>query len=702
MESASPATKLIPFLLGMLLFLAPVMLSAARYETVPLDDSVYMFMQNLNLRGIILDLPTEKPYLKTDVVRLLNQAYARRGRLTPKEMEFLKKYIDEFGAPTKREKGDLGYAESKENKDINFAFSMGFNYESRTNANHMAGYELQMDWLLDFKGDLGPNISYKLGTGISFDHLSSNFLYRSRYVNDSFQIFGSYDDVVYSNGDGRGNSLSYMHSSYVMYGSHVPYDQGGYMSSTYHVNVFTSDAPTEYPTGFGYGLSMGYIINTEVNMEFFDGVEQVRFDMVPREWGIGDGSLLLSSTARPFIGMESQTRPARWFTYSYLVGNLSSFEFQKDDHSYTLPSEVSTTELDDSGNPTGPGTGNTNPVKSIQDDKTTYNSSYFKMFTLQNLEFHPTPGMILGVQTGVIWGSRMDLGYFLPSAIPLVFKQSISGDMDNLLLSIDWSYVIPYTGLRVYFSGMVQEMDVQDITTLFSFVRNQFAVQTGIDYAIPKIPATVTFQYVKIEPFVYSHYSQQMTSGTIPVDTTYTNDGMNLGYKNPPNSDEFLLKYKMNLTDNLSFIVDYRLIRHGTNQVKYEYYGYDSSGAKHTYGSEDEAVDAVNNGDIESVQGKEMVAAIYGDTQIPIDYNQVGRDGQGNYPLKSFLHDGIYDWNNIVELQATYSFDDLPIKLTGGYSFSHTFFQTNGFLATYPGNVINNILWFRVQIIPHV
>jgi len=78
---------------------------------------------------------------------------------------------------------------------------------------------------------------------------------------------------------------------------------------------------------------------------------------------------------------------------------------------------------------------------------------------------------------------------------------------------------------------------------------------------------------------------------------------------------------------------------------------------------------------------------------IPFDYEQVD-----SYPDKSFLNDGIYDWNNIITLQATYSFPQFPLTLTVLYSFCYTTWVANASGVTPPMDSIKNIIALKVKV----
>jgi hypothetical protein len=154
---------------------------------------------------------------------------------------------------------------------------------------------------------------------------------------------------------------------------------------------------------------------------------------------------------------------------------------------------------------------------------------------------------------------------------------------------------------------------------------------------------------------VYAHFPSWYGDYRLQVDTSYTNDGENLGYPLPPNSDEFLVRLQAQPLSNLSTGLTYQLIRHGDNP----------SAAPDTAirGSTDQwYTDAVNSVD------------------------------------KDFLHDGLYDWNNILTLSAQYTLRSFPITFGLSYSFSHTFWVDNSPTDSGGPDEMRNILVVSVSI----
>jgi len=205
---------------------------------------------------------------------------------------------------------------------------------------------------------------------------------------------------------------------------------------------------------------------------------------------------------------------------------------------------------------------------------------------------------------------------------------------------------------RWYFSVFLDEIEIGTIDELFANPKNQFAFYTGFNIPIPILSfSEITLQYTKIEPYCYTHYPQGYNFFNSAININYTNDGENIGYHLPPNSDEILVKFSTILTPETSAILKYQLIRHGTGLHA--------------------------NGDIE------------GDIGIWLDYNNLA-----SYPDKNFLNDGVYEWIQAATIEGSYSFKEWPIKLTAGYSFVYAL----NFQNIADNTEIKNIISLKVEL----
>jgi hypothetical protein len=295
---------------------------------------------------------------------------------------------------------------------------------------------------------------------------------------------------------------------------------------------------------------------------------------------------------------------------------------------------------------------------------TGYYFSEQKMLTLQQFILKPADWLSLMVSSSAIWGKRFEMTYLSPMLLPFM-AQEFNGDFDNVNMTFGFSMRFPWLG-KLYGTFFLDETSGSSVEELFTYARNMYAYQYGTQTPIPGLPfTTLTLQYTKINPFVYSHYFEEKYADfSVPVSMTYTNDGENLGYYLPPNSDEILVKVESFPRPNLLTTLSYKLIRHGTN-------------------------DPTDTG------GDELIpdGQIYGDIYIPYDYSN-----NGSYPLKDFLKDGVYDWSNIVSIKGEYAFPGYPFAVGLEYIFSHTFWDTNGRPVSTPGSITQNIVSFSFSL----
>jgi hypothetical protein len=244
---------------------------------------------------------------------------------------------------------------------------------------------------------------------------------------------------------------------------------------------------------------------------------------------MGSGSLALSSTARPFMGLEFQFRPSDLFALSHLVGSLGNWE-----------------------------------KGGVDRDPTGTAVTPQKMFAIQRLELFPFPWLTLSANGTMIGAKRMELGYLSPMMFAVEYQVTMS-DIDNMALQADAQVLIKKLG-KFYASFFIDEMELSGPEEWFTRPRNMFAYQGGAKFNLSVLPfGMLTAQYTKIEPFVYAHYPTWTNDSRLKVDTTYTHDGENLGYHLPPNSDELLVRLEARPAPGLRLSLQYNRIRHGDN-----------------------------------------------------------------------------------------------------------------------------------------
>ncbi len=236
------------------------------------------------------------------------------------------------------------------------------------------------------------------------------------------------------------------------------------------------------------------------------------------------------------MGLEVQFRPSEIFAISHMVGSLGQLgERREADRS---------TATDSDGNPTA--------------------VTEQKMFAIQRLELFPFEWLSLSASGSMIGAKRLELGYLSPMMFAVEYQVTQS-DVDNMSLGGDIQVFLKRIG-KVYASLYIDEMELSGFDEWFSKARNMFAYQGGLKLDLPWLPfASLTAQYTKIEPFVYTHPPTWNSDTRLRVNTNYTNDGENLGYHLKPNSDELLLKLDTRLAADWRADFQYSFIRHGDN-----------------------------------------------------------------------------------------------------------------------------------------
>jgi hypothetical protein len=375
------------------------------------------------------------------------------------------------------------------------------------------------------------------------------------------------------------------------------------------------------------GLCFAFTFTPEISMEFFDDKLQIGISRERRDVGNGEGgNLTLSSTARPYDGIDLNFRPSRWFNFYYSFGALGDW----------FNGSLRYADDDDDG--------------VFDDDELIYSN----MFTTQVFEFMPTDWFYLLFSNSVVWGKRFEISYMTPFMFPL-FAQNLIGDQDNAAVELSTSFKLPF-GVEIYSTVFADELRFSDI---FENPAVQLAIQAGVRWVIPKLPFTIaTFQYTYIDPYTYSHYAQaySFSDSDYLYDISWTNDGENLGYYLPPNSDEFLIKIESLPYKNVTMYFQYQYIRHGEgNWEEGEMDGDTSTGG------------TINN------------AHAY--------------DGWG---LKDFLNDGVYEKIHVPTIGISYEFTDYPLQIEADYSLVYATNYDN----IEGNNILKNLFGFLVHIYP--
>jgi hypothetical protein len=493
------------------------------------DPLLYILLEICSLKGALPPLSAVKPYRAGEVRRLLQEALDEPGRLSSRELSLLRQAWDRLPPAS----ASLARAVLSLESDL------------RANLNAPGALHSFNQGRAAVRGSLGGALAYDLNLGLSFDKIDP-------------QAFAPY--AFTKKWDGY----------------HLWAEDG---------SVSTSDGITGHP-------GIGFASLPELSLDLWDSRINLQLSRLRRQWGVGEGSLSLSGTARPIEAFGGSIQPGARWRFHFLDGTLGT---------WGLDAEAEQ-----------------------------------KMFSIHRLEWTPWDWLYLSPWESVVYAKRLELSYLNPIG-SYFMGQHINGDLDNIAFGGEAAVTVrPW--FRFYFSLFLDEIVLVPLSRLFTRPNNQFAWQAGLKAPIPWLPfALLTLQYTKIEPYCYTHYPYGL------ININYAHDGENLGYHLPPNSDELRLSFFTHPASGLELAAQYQLIRHGT--------------------------------------GNHALGEIEGDIDLWYDYGS-----PDPYPEKDFLHDGTYEWINILTLSAGYRFAGLPLRVWGEYSFVHA---AN---ALFDGNTGNTVL----------
>lgn len=462
---------LVCFLLSVALLLP---LAAQSHISVPLDDPIYFLLETASLKGYC-NLPSVRPYSLSTTLTLLQQVVAS-PQATTSEVEIAQAAIQRLNPSADKKWYETG--------------RFNFNYDTENGLRNRIG--------------LGASLSV---------HGASNFVAPSfsyeaildAWVNGDFTKYFSYKLLM-----GAGLS-DYAFDAYSPYTFYQPYD--GFQFLLNPMGEFTAKSEKGH---------IGMKILPELSFGFGEGMLNINFSRIRRDWQLADGlgGLLLVDSARPFMAVDIYFAPTKWMNMAFLTGVLE----------YNSAT-----------------TGTIRP-KDVQNS-----------FTATKIKFGLGKYIDASVDAAVVFPKRAELGYFNPLMIPL-FYQNMVGDFDNMYFGGTLVVKLPGWG-RLFADFLLSELRSLD----FIYTpQNVYAWQAGAQIAIPGSPTSIALQYTKIEPFMYTHYGTITPwTGDTEMDTSLLNHGEGVGSSLPPNSDELKLAAKGMPLWFLEWNASYRMVRHG-------------------------------------------------------------------------------------------------------------------------------------------
>lgn len=486
---------------------APGAWAAPDRLAVELAHPVYGIIETAELRGVLSRLSSVKPYTRAQVAEFLAVITGRMGEFSPAERDMITAFSAEF-APDAFEGAPLwksadGKAAVGARIEATFRTSPGGVADLIAGTGSLAASDL---WHLNsrvvpyLEGEIAPWLSIKGEAGFDIDKIERDLYLPYEFTKEWDAGHIDFSDSRYSTGE------------------------------------------KDYP-------SFSYDIRQDIAAATDSGSLLVRLSRYRRDWGVGSGSFALSGTARPFVGLEMNFRPSKLFAVSSLVGSLTNWTKMSAERSTAI------TYVDKDGD---------GIIEPDEGDYWYYSAiSWQKMLGLQRLELFPFDWLTVSATSTLVGAKRFELGYFSPLLFSVMYQNQLA-DIDNLGVQVDGSVQIPRVG-KFYGSFYADEMEITHLDELFTKARNMFALQGGAKIPLPGLPFFVlTAQYTKIEPYVYAHYPTWYPDYRLRVDTSYAQDGENLGYYLPPNSDEFLVRLQAMPAPGWRASLSYSYIRHGT------------------------------------------------------------------------------------------------------------------------------------------
>lgn len=517
-------------LLGILVLIPVNMTSlhAVSQLSVPLDHRVYTVLQSAELRGAIPPLPSARPYSTAFILEKLESIPENSvSRAEQAEIDYLVATFSQEGTPTEKV-SDLLSTGSFRSYSEQFKVSLEVGAKASTQTTALLSDMEHIDYrnyVQPFiKADINDMLSFSMNAALSLDKL---------------------DSYPFLDGD----------FSIPCEGFYMDFLTGGNKPSSIPMDQFYS----------------GFNFHPEIALSLWNGLLDIRWGAVNRDWGVGTNNLMLSGQAAPFEGVEGLLNLTDWLRISFITGSLGGFAL-------------------------GDGIENSDSFF----PQTLHSTEFNNNFSANRVEIDLPGNLTFGIYESVVWIKRFEIGYLNPFAI-LMLQQSTMGDFDNVLAGIDLQWRLP--GVRFYGSLASTEMNSISPDNFFTFYRNILGYQGGVDVDLPVGSfSKFTFQYTKLSPFFYTHYpiTEQVFEGyeeiseaeylddpsdsdiisedgttyyrptysTNVTQTSYVNKGFSLGYPIYPNSDEFLISTKMGISPSLNAFLTFKYQRHSAQ------YGY--------------------------------------------------------------------------------------------------------------------------------
>ena len=593
-------------------------LYAQSNNTVDIADDIYSFLRIAETRGLCDSLSPVRPYTEKYIVSKLEQI------LNNLDDENQKAIVEEYKNKYKREDGlslkELAYKMTEQKGDTTVSLAVDL-----YNDTFMSGgiYSDSSNNSFGYEVANYCNIFGDLGNNISYRSLTYLEVTKMNIKKLGEYNIGWwwYDDYGPKENFIREDHFNDRTINTYRNFAVLPYSYKKHWDgSVYYLHGGMNSAGL---TGWPFEASCGFGMQGEIHGTFFNDLFSFGIGRYNREWGAMDtgSSLVLNQNAHPFFGVDTTVNLFKWLNFSALTGFL---EFPNQNYI----NENAWYPRDDAGN-------------KIEDIKDSF--FFHNLFSMAEFNFD-FKNVHFDFGSTVVYPNRFELGYSFPLIDRVVYQNNV-GDYDNLALFANLKGTYPGIG-SIWGSVYIDEINAFKTDFLHN-TRCMFAYQTGSKVNIPWLPFTVlSLRYSKIEPYCYTHEALDPEKNqpyySHYICENYTNNGESLGYYLQPNSDEIFVKLETQPLPAASFSLQYQLIRHGVD-----------------WGSESNIYSG---------------SSIY--SELP-----AGRYGPGRNNLhKYFLKDGVYEWMNILALQASYDCKHfgIPLQFYGTVGYVHNWFTSIG------------------------
>jgi hypothetical protein len=528
-------------------------------------------------------LPGTRPYPQSVVTAAVREILnsEKASKLKPAEREILDQYLAKFSKPKQGIDWRNGsyYAETalgKSGVPLSAELDLIADIEGSSGV-YLSGenYFGTEVWLgLRVAGDLGRNVSY----GFTFE---GGLVKTPRdYLGDYWTYYEGYEPGNKVNPEPSDEYVNRKIKVYSEPVTHFPYTY----KKRWDASVVFFNGLDDYET-WPNEIAGAYNLPAELMASFLENRLTARLGRISREWGSTSfgSSLAFNQMARPFLGIEASFNPVSWFGISSLTGILEYYNYE----------------------------GIKNSAESFQN-----------AFSVTMLQFKYKNYLFFDFIDAVVYPKRFEIGYVSPITSNF-FYQNYIGDFDNLAITLNLKAQYPGLG-NAWFSFFVDEMNLT--RDLLTRDRQMVAMQGGVNIPLPFLSfSSLKLSYTRINPYCYTHNRNfNPWYGDMLMETAYTNNGVNLGYYLPPNSDEILARFNTVPVKNMNMYLQYQLIRHGA----------------------DFGPSAVDGSNLQS------------------ELDPVGRDTKPEL-TRFFLQDGAYQWLHIAKVGVEWNLPKLPVALYG-------------------------------------